>query len=117
MTGVNAPAGRSYGGRSGDERAAERRAALVDAAFAFGAREGWRALRIEPLCREAGLNKRYFYESFKDVDEVVAAVLDHLTTDVIAVSTGAIVPGSPGPRAIRDAVRAFVGHLTEDPRR
>lgn len=108
---------RTYGGQTGDERLAQRRAALLDAAFTLVAEQGWRALRIDALCREAGLNKRYFYESFKDLDATVAALTRRLAEDAIAPTLAAIEPGAPAREATRQAISAFVGHLTEDPRR
>lgn len=117
MASVNQPPARTYGGMTGDERTAERRAALVDAAFALVAEHGWRALRIDALCREAGLNKRYFYESFDGLDAVVAAVTQQVAGDAIAVTLAAVDEGPSDGEATRRGIRAFVGHLTDDPRR
>lgn len=109
---------RSYGGQTADERTAARRAALIEAAFAIVAEDGWRALRIDALCREAGLNKRYFYESFDGVDAVVGAVLAKLADDAIAVTLASLEDaGGTGAEVIREAITALVGHVIEDPRR
>ncbi len=108
---------RSYGGRSGDERAAERRTALLDAAFARVAADGWRALSIESVCRAAGLNKRYFYESFSDLDTLFAALTTQLADEAIAATLTAYAPDASPPDAVRDGISAFVVHLTDDPRR
>ena len=70
---VNETPGRVYGGRTGDERAAARRDALVAAAFSLVAEEGWRGVNIEAVCRRAALNKRYFYESFEGLDALYAS--------------------------------------------
>lgn len=113
----NAPS-RSYGGQTSDERTAARRAALIEAAFALVAADGWRALRIDALCREAGLNKRYFYESFDGVDAVVRAVLAKLADDAIAVTLAAMEErGGTGAEVIHEAIATLVGHVIEDPRR
>lgn len=115
-SGTETPA-RTYGGQTGDERLAQRREALLDAAFTLVADQGWRALRIDALCREAGLNKRYFYESFKDLDAAVAALTRRLAEDAIAATLAAMRPGASPHEATRQAISAFVGHLTADPRR
>jgi AcrR family transcriptional regulator len=108
---------RTYGGQTGDERTASRRDALVEAAFALVAEDGWRQLRIESLCRQAGLNKRYFYESFDGLDAVIAAVMQRVAEDAIAVTLATIDHERPEDEVIRAAISTFVGHLTDDPRR
>jgi AcrR family transcriptional regulator len=110
-------ADRVYGGRSRAQRAAERRETLIDAAFELIAQEGWSQLRIERICREAGLNKRYFYESFADLDAVIGAVMDRLATDTIAVTFAAMDHPASESELIRDGIGALIHHLTDDPRR
>jgi AcrR family transcriptional regulator len=108
---------RTYGGRTGDERVSDRRDVLLDAAFALVAEHGWRPLSIEALCRHAGLNKRYFYESFADLDAIIAAVTTRLAEDAIAITLAAIDADATDDEATRQAISAFVVHLTDDPRR
>jgi AcrR family transcriptional regulator len=119
MTSVDHHPSRSYAGQTGDERAARRRDALVDAAFALVAEAGWRALSIEAACRRAGLNKRYFYESFDGRDALTAAVTTRLADEAIAATLGALDAAADAPRdeATRRAIGALVVHLTDDPRR
>lgn len=109
--------GRTYAGQTEDERLAQRRDALVTAAFALVAERGWRELNIEALCRHAGLNKRYFYESFENLDAVIAAVTTRLAEDAIAVTLAAIDWTAPTDQVTRSAISTFVEHLTDDPRR
>jgi AcrR family transcriptional regulator len=117
MAPVKQPPGRTYGGRTGDQRAAERREALLDAAFELVAANGWRDLNIEATCRRAGLNKRYFYESFSDIDALVAAVMEHLADEAIAVTVAQLEEGGPRKEVSRRAVTALIEHLIDDPRR
>jgi AcrR family transcriptional regulator len=109
--------GRTYGRQSSGERAADRRDTLLDAAFVLVAASGWPALRIDALCRAAGLNKRYFYESFADLEAVIAALVDRVAAEAIAVAVAAIEPGADLTEATRRSITAFVHHLTDDPRR
>jgi AcrR family transcriptional regulator len=109
--------GRTYGGQTGAERAAQRRGALVRAAFELVARDGWARLRIERICQAAALNKRYFYESFSDLDGVIEAVMTDLADELITVTVAAMDPDTPRPRLVRDGIAALVHHLTDDPRR
>lgn len=108
---------RDYGGQTGDERAARRRAALVDTAFALVAEHGWRGLRIDAVCRGAGLNKRYFYESFDGVEALIAAVTAQIAENAITVTLAALDEGGTRDESTRRAIIAFVGHVIEDPRR
>ncbi len=108
---------RVYGGRTAEERDAGRRTALIDAAFALVAEDGWRALRIETVCRAAGLNKRYFYEAFSDLDALVAAVTAKLADDAITTTLDALPQDAEHPAWVRAGVGALLTHLTEDPRR
>lgn len=81
------------------------------------AEHGWRRLSIEALCREAQLNKRYFYESFPGLDAVVAAVTTWLADEAIATTLAAVGPDDNTEAAAQHAIAAFVAHLTDDPRR
>ena len=117
MTPVKDPPRRIYAGKSAGEREAGRRAALLDACVGLVAERGWRDLTIDALCREAGLNKRYFYESFASLDEVVAAVTAQLADEAIAAALGAFDSDTPEGEVNARAVTALVGALTHDPRR
>lgn len=108
---------RTYGGSSGDERAAARRTRLLDAAFALVAAEGWRELRIASVCAEAGLNKRYFYESFADLDALGGALIDRLAEDAIRIALSELGGETPTVATAEAAVRSFATFLIDDPRR
>ncbi len=108
---------RSYAGQTGDERAAVRRTALLDAALGLVGEHGWSQLSVEAMCREAGLNKRYFYEAFGTLDGAMAALIDEVARGVLDASLDAM-PASGSPAEMtRASVRAFVTYLTEDRRR
>jgi AcrR family transcriptional regulator len=112
-----AAAARRYAGQTPAERAATRRAALIDGAVDVIAADGWTQLGIERVCRRAGLNKRYFYESFADLDGLVAAVLDELAAGVIADTIGAMATPGPLVDVVRAGISALVHNLVDDPRR
>jgi AcrR family transcriptional regulator len=70
------------------------------------------------VCAEAGLNDRYFYESFPDRDALLLAVIDDQVargTDVI-LSAAREAPRDPQART-RAVVTAILDFLTGDPRR
>lgn len=97
----------------------QRRARLVDAAIEAIADDDWRTITVDRLCAEAGLNKRYFYESFAGLDEVATAAVDDIAGEVRDATTTAIAgtSGQPLEAQATAAVDALVRTLVEDPRR
>jgi AcrR family transcriptional regulator len=102
-----------------DERQAERRRILVDTAFDLLGTVGVAGTTVRGVCEAAGLNPRYFYESFGDLDDLLVAVFDTVAEggraailDAVATNVGAdtIV----GTRAVMDG---FLRYITDDPRR
>ncbi|KMV14150.1 TetR family transcriptional regulator [Mycolicibacterium conceptionense] len=100
------------------DRRAERRALLVDAAFRLFGDGGEAALSVRSVCRECGLNTRYFYESFADTDDLLGAVYDQvsaaLAADVDAAMAGA---GESVRSRTRAGIAAVLGFSSADPRR
>jgi len=100
------------------DRRAERRALLVDAAFRLFGDGGETALSVRSVCRECGLNTRYFYESFVDTDDLIGAVYDEvsalLAADVEAAMEGA---GNSLRARTRAGIAAVLGFSSADPRR
>lgn len=66
--------GRAYGGLPAAERVAARRARFVDAGLEVFGTVGLRGATVRGLCAAAGLTDRYFYESFANVEALLAAV-------------------------------------------
>jgi AcrR family transcriptional regulator len=107
-----------YGGASADERRAGRREQLVDAAFELLGRGGWRETTVRGVCEEAGLNARYFYESFTHLDELVGAVFEREVGRATAGILEAFDAAPDDARAkARAVIEACVEHLTADRRR
>lgn len=110
---------RSYGGISGAQRRQQRRSRLLEAALEVMARDEWRDVTVERLCADAGLNKRYFYESFSEVDAVAGAVIDDIATAVRDATLLAVFDARMKPleQQAFAAVKAVVHSLVDDPRR
>jgi AcrR family transcriptional regulator len=116
---LKAPTGR-YGGKTAAERQAERRRRFLDAALQlFGGAPGYRATTVAALSEAAGLSTRQFYEEFRTLEDVLAAL--HL--EVNDWATGAVVAAVADadhlPLAERAAAifRAYAANVTSDPRR
>ncbi|MCO5967859.1 TetR/AcrR family transcriptional regulator [Actinoallomurus soli] len=108
---------RVYGGMTGADRRAERRAQLIEAALDLlgGAEED--QLTVRRVCRRAGLTPRYFYESFADRDELVAAVHEHVAQSIAATTLAAVEAAGARPEAkIRAGIEQLVRAVAGDPR-
>ncbi len=119
MSGNDTAAVRNYRGQPAAARRAERRARLIDSAVDLMTDGQWRPVTVEKLCAAAGLNKRYFYESFTDLDAVAAAAIDDIAEGVQAAALAALAQTGEAPveQQARATAAAVVRTLTDDPRR
>ncbi|MGG8809799.1 helix-turn-helix domain-containing protein, partial [Streptomyces lividans] len=96
---LRAPTGR-YGGKSAAQRQAERRRRFLDAALQlFGDSPGYRATTVAALSEAAGLSTRQFYEEFRTLEDVLAAL--HLQVNAWA------------EEAVRTAAAGAAEHLRQ----
>lgn len=113
-----APEGRRYGGLSQVERVARRRDQFIEAGLNVFGTIGYRSATVRKVCKEAGLTDRYFYESFEDMEDLLAAV--YLAQSEVLRGRLLTMAGSVGvetdPRAlIRRGLGVFFEWF-EDPR-
>ncbi|MET7601477.1 TetR/AcrR family transcriptional regulator [Streptomyces avermitilis] len=120
MTGrLRQPTGR-YGGKSAEERQAERRRRFLDAALQlFGDTPGFRATTVAALSEAAGLSTRQFYEEFRTLEDVLAALHLQVNDWAETAALAALAHARHLPLAERaDAIfRAYAANVTADPRR
>lgn len=107
---------RSYGGKTAQQRAAERRTRLVEATVRVLATHGEARTTMTAICAEAGLTERYFYESFGHRDEALLAALDHVC-DAIAQEAVRVLAETPGPpdARVHAVMASFVDQVERDP--
>lgn len=109
---------RAYGGISADQRREQRHAALLDAALEIIGTQGFAKMTVAGLCAEAGLNERYFYESFTDRDAVATEVFDRVVGELADAIVTAVAAAPDDSKAkSRAAITAAVELLTDDPRK
>ena len=108
---------RPYGGVDAADRLAARRAKLLEAGLdLLGAdRPDAAELTVRGICRKAGITARFFYESFIDKDEFVAAVFDWVIAD-LATTTQAAVAAAPPEEQTRAGMANIVRAVGGDPR-
>jgi AcrR family transcriptional regulator len=82
------------------ERAAERRAAIVDAAFDEFVARGFAATRIDDIAKRAGVAKGTIYLHFKDKESMFEELV---RTAIVPLVARLAAPPSPGS-TVRDAV-------------
>jgi AcrR family transcriptional regulator len=116
---LRAPTGR-YGGKSAAQRQAERRRRFLDAALRlFGDTPGYRATTVAALSEAAGLSTRQFYEEFRTLEDVLAAL--HLQVNAWAEeavrAAAAQAPDLPLAERAAALFRAYAANVTADPRR
>ena len=107
---------RSWAGVAAEDRRAERRVLLLDAAFDLLGTEGSAATTVRAVCAAAQLNPRYFYESFADLDELLVAVYDRLGEELAEVVAKAVA-SAPPDQQVRVVVERTVRFVDEDRRR
>ncbi|GGT17683.1 TetR family transcriptional regulator [Streptomyces kurssanovii] len=116
---VRQPTGR-YGGRSAEERRAERRSRFLDAGLRlFGDTPGYRATTVAALSDAAGLSTRQFYEEFRGLEDVLAALHLQVNDWAEEAALAALAEAADLPLAERATAvfRAYAANVTGDPRR
>ena len=105
---------RSYRGIPAADRVAARRDGLLAAGLELLGTRGVSDTRVEDVCAEAGLTRRYFYESFSSFEEFTNAVLDKAIADLTEI----VVPvvAESGWRRPRPGIEAFCKTILDDPR-
>lgn len=109
----HAPASaRRYRGQSIDERRAERRTLLIQAALGVYGEAGYRNASVKAVCDAAGLTERYFYESFSGSDDLLAAAYEVVVADLHAAMREA-AQASDDP--VRAALTVYYTRLRANP--
>jgi AcrR family transcriptional regulator len=106
---------RPYRGVDAADRLATRRASLLEAGLDLLGGEKSVELTVRAICRRAAVTARYFYESFTDKDELVAAVFDWVIAD-LALTTQAAVDAAPPEEQTRAGMTNIVRTIGGDPR-
>ncbi|HST86122.1 MAG TPA: TetR/AcrR family transcriptional regulator, partial [Kineosporiaceae bacterium] len=110
-------AGRRYGGRDAAQRQQERRTRLIEAGLELFGTVGYTTVSIKQVCSQADLTERYFYESFRDREDLLVGVYNDVVTTIRAETTQAIAAAVPQVDVqLRAGLEAFIRTLTGDAR-
>jgi AcrR family transcriptional regulator len=109
---------RPYRGVAAADRRADRRARLIEAALDLIGETGVDALTMTAVCARARLTERYFYESFRGRDALLAAVFDSCIEEMdIAMYAALAAARADLLERCRAAAGAMVGVMLDDPRK
>jgi AcrR family transcriptional regulator len=107
---------RRYRGSAVEERRAQRRQQLIDAAVRVYGENGYRHSGVKQVCDAAGLTQRYFYESFAHSDELLIAAYEQaacwMREDNMAAAQAA---GADPVARSRAMLQAWFQRLKENP--
>jgi AcrR family transcriptional regulator len=109
---------RTYSGVPQQERARLRRERLIESAIEVFGRLGLAKTTMRDICAQARLSDRYFYESFRNTQEVFDTVGQQLIEQLMMTISGAVMQAPPNEKAMLTAgLRAFLQFIKDDPRR
>jgi len=100
------------------DRKAQRRTLIVRAGFELFGEGGEAAVSVRSVCRTAELNSRYFYESFRNTNELFGAVYDEIVIELGKILFAATGEFPDDDRArLRAGIKAVLEFTAADPRR
>ncbi len=108
---------RSFRGMSLEERQSERRERLIEAGLQVYGTQGFFAVTVRDVCAEAKLTERYFYESFKNSEELFKVIYLQLVEKLQKHIMAAMMSAAAEPRKMVEAgLVAFLTSMKNDPR-
>ncbi len=109
---------RVYGGKTGDQRRAERRTRLLDAGLELLGNHGLAATTVRKVCESADLPSRYFYENFSDIDAFTVAVYDRIMDELIDLGRDTLAHTPPDiATQVRANLKCAIDLAADDPRK
>jgi AcrR family transcriptional regulator len=110
--------GRPWRGLSPDQRREGRRRRLLDAGLELFGTDGYAATSLTGLCAAAGVSPRHFYELHPGREQLLAELYGEIVDELhLALRTAQQQAPLTVAAQVDSALRAFAGHLADDPRR
>jgi AcrR family transcriptional regulator len=109
---------RTYRGVDTEQRRAERREKLLEAALDEFTTRGYHKSKIADLCTRAGVSTRNFYEKFASKEALLLELHQHINTEAMKRMIpvlDSLTDAEPLTR-ITTLLDAFVAAVTDDPR-
>jgi AcrR family transcriptional regulator len=105
---------RTEAGGDRDDRRAERRTQLLDAAVA-AIREHGPAITMEQLANAGGVTKPILYRHFGDRDGLIQAIAERFSNDLLTSVTTPLGSTSDARDLLRSTVDSYVSFIERDP--
>ncbi|KQU47039.1 hypothetical protein ASG84_07820 [Rhodococcus sp. Leaf278] len=115
MNSIDGPS-RKYGGLSQEERLADRQDRLREAALDLVHDKGVTELTIGAVCARATLAKRYFYETYTSLEELLSAAMQDVFDSISQAIDAAGNLGISDPRQVLTLAIEAVLDAMDDPR-
>ena len=93
--------------------AADRRAAILDAARSAFAESGYHETSLDSVADRAGVSKALLYEHFASKRELYVAMLEMHVHELVERISGAVARAEPGEARMLAGVEAFFGFVEE----
>ena len=104
-----------YGGVTAEGRREERRTRLMAATLEIIGTQGLSAATVSAVSESAGLIRRYFYESFPDLDTLLVALYDQVLAEAAVTVLRAIeTVDADARRRARAGIAAFIQFIATD---
>jgi AcrR family transcriptional regulator len=108
---------RLYRGVSAADRSAQRRAQLMEAGLELFGTDGYAGTSIRAVSATAGLNTRYFYESFASREDLLYHVYAQIIREVAEAVVAVTESASDTEEQAHEGLRVAWSILTDDPRK
>lgn len=112
------PARRRIRGLDAEQRSAQRRSLLLDAATELFAEQGYSGTSIEQICQRAYVGTKGFYDHFDSKEACYLALLEQVTGQIQhrVADVAAATASASWPERVAAVVGAFVHAITDDAR-
>ncbi|MEY2838408.1 MAG: hypothetical protein RJB60_707 [Pseudomonadota bacterium] len=112
------PLQRRYQGVTPEDRQRLRKEKLLEAAIEVFGTRGFKHGTMRDICAHARLSDRYFYESFRNTEEIFDVVYNNMARQLMQAMAMNMAAKPTSPEAIVKAgLSAFFQFIQEDPRR
>jgi AcrR family transcriptional regulator len=115
--GLRVETSRRYRGITAAQRQAERRERLMEAGLELFGTLGYASTSVRAVSAAAKVNSRYFYESFSSREDLLYAVYQRITGDILTRASEAMAGQTTLQAQARAGLRAAWAVVTEDKRK
>jgi AcrR family transcriptional regulator len=109
---------RTFRGIAPEARRQQRRDRLIEAGVEVFGTRGFHAVTVREVCAAAQLTERYFYESFRSLEDLFTAVYGCVNLELRQATLEALATPTNDPLVLAEAaLRVLFNYVRDDPRR